>query len=196
MMMSSSLAMSSNGFRPDSMRAFRCAQLLLVLEINNDSSPALDLERLGAVEFLAANPFLVIDDGSPDATRLILAGFSPKPLTYAAPGQRFATRRSRLLSDLASMVSMGLVAIEVGQAARRIRATPFGLERATHLTSTYADAFRLSAEIAGRAVRKLSDAQLRKKLEAWLRADPTMYDLIEYDPKTDSANFDAFQLIG
>lgn len=190
-------APASAAFRPDTRRAFRMAQLLLAVEAAHELGHLLDLERLAVTDFLAASPFLVVGTEDDAATKLALAGFSPIPLTYAAPGQRFATRRSRLLGDVASMASLGLVAIEAREGRRIVTVTKLGLEAASQLTSTYADAFRVSLRLISPRVNKLSDTALRKQLERWLRADPLLFDLIEIEPQSGfEAPADPFELIG
>lgn len=187
---------TAGGLRPESQRAFRMAQLLLVMQVTDRLKHELDLERLAVTDFLAANPFLILDAEDEAATRLTLAGFSRKPLTYAAPGQRFATRRSRLVSDLSLMVALGLLSVEANDGRRIIRCTDSGLAQAERLASTYADAFRLSVESISPYIKRLRDSALRKQLERWLRADPLLYDLIEHVPDRRVHTDDFFELIG
>jgi hypothetical protein len=142
---------------------------------------SLEIDRLGIIDFLAANPFLVIPETEKAFDRLRLAGFGAHSLTYAAPGQRFATRRSRLQHDIALLVAYGLVTVRVSDGRRKYFMTRLGHEIAEALSSTYADAYRLSAtEVLARAGR-LSDRALRQQLRSWLRADPSLFELLWQD---------------
>lgn len=165
--------------RPDDVTTFRVAQLLLMLA--ETQSTNLDLERLSVTEFLAANPFLVVGDDKQERTALKLAGFGEHSLSYAAPGQRFATRRERIMSDVTYLVSFGLVTVVIADQKRIIRATSFGLEVAAQLTSVYADGYRASVRRVAPRVAKLSDKALQEQLSRWLRADPVLFDLVDSD---------------
>lgn len=66
--MTSSTAFMDNAastLRAESVPAFRMAQLLLVLDGVQPPLNRVDLERLSIIEFLSANPFLVVGDDSP-----------------------------------------------------------------------------------------------------------------------------------
>ncbi|WP_157157009.1 hypothetical protein [Diaminobutyricimonas sp. LJ205] len=167
--------------RADAVAEFRMAQLLITIAAEFPSQQSLDLERLAIVEFLAANPFLVFDEDEELATRLRLAGFGTHSLSYAAPGQRYATRRERLFSDLNRLVAFGLVSLRVVGGRRVLDATPLGMTVAAEMTSTYADAFRSSLKVVGPVVARLSDAALRQQLGVWLRADPLLFDLLDLE---------------
>jgi hypothetical protein len=165
--------------RPDDVTTFRVAQLLLMLA---ETEPLnLDLERLSVIEFLAANPFLVVGDDRQERTALRLAGFGEHSLSYAAPGQRFATRRERIVSDVAYLVSFGLAHVVVADQKRVIRATAFGVETASRLTSVYADGYRESVRRVAPRISKLSDKAMQERLTDWLRADPVLFDLVDAD---------------
>lgn len=170
--------------RPDDVTTFRVAQLLLMLA--ETQSINLDMERLSVTEFLAANPFLVVGDDKQERTALKLAGFGEHSLSYAAPGQRFATRRERLMSDVTYLVSFGLVTVVSADQKRIIRATAFGLEVAAQLTSVYADGYRASVRRVAPRIAKLSDKALQEHLSRWLRADPVLFDLVDSDGSFDA----------
>lgn len=165
--------------RPDDVTTFRGSQLLLLLA--ETQSINLDLERLSVTEFLAANPFLVVGDDRHERTALLLAGFGEHSLTYAAPGQRFATRRERIVNDVAYLVSFGLAQVVIADQKRVIRATTFGKEMASQLTSVYADGYRESIRRVAPRISKLSDKALQERLTGWLRADPMLFDLVATD---------------
>lgn len=166
------------GRRPDDYAEFRLAQLLLLLEVCATSNSRLELDRLGVVDFLAANPFLIVSETESIFDRLRLAGFGSHSLTYAAPGHRFATRRARLQHDIALLVAYGLTLTRVGGGKRYYELTDSGLNLAASLISTYADAYRQSAtEVLGR-IRRLSDRALRENLREWLKSDPVLYELL------------------
>ncbi len=172
--------------RPDDVTTFRVAQLLLMLA--ETESLNLDLERLSVTEFLAANPFLVIGDDRQERTALRLAGFGEHSLSYAAPGQRFATRRERIVNDVAYLVSYGLAHVVIADQKRVIRATAFGVEMASRLTSVYADGYRESVRRVAPRLSKLSDKALHERLTGWLRADPMLFDLVDADGSADAVS--------
>ena len=167
--------------RPDDVPEFRLAQLLLLLTEAAELGVNLDLHRLAVSDFVAANPLLVLEPTDVSYRRLRLAGFTDHPLTNAAPGQRYATRRERLVADLTRLVSYGLVRMFVVDARRVFRATDRGRNFAAQLTSVYADAYRASAQVMLPHVRRLSDAALQRELSGWLRADPVLFDLLGTD---------------
>lgn len=167
---------------------FRVAQLLLMLAETESIKLDLDLERLSVTEFLAANPFLIVGEDRKERTALRLAGFGEHSLTYAAPGQRFATRRERIVNDVAYLVSFGLARVAIADQKRVIRVTPFGMETASRLTSVYADGYRESVRRVAPRISKLSDKALQKHLTEWLRADPVLFDLIDADGSVDAVS--------
>jgi hypothetical protein len=65
---------------------FRLAQLLLLLtSVDQLGNSGVSLERLGCYDFLVANPMLVFtDEADPDRTRLLMAGFDGRALSYAS----------------------------------------------------------------------------------------------------------------
>lgn len=173
--------------RPDDVTTFRVAQLLLMLA--ETQSINLDVDRLSVTEFLAANPFLIVGKDRQERTALRLAGFGEHSLSYASPGQRFATRRERIVSDVAYLVAFGLVTVVVADQKRVIRATEYGIEVAGRLTSMYADGYRASVRQVAPRVSKLSDKALQERLTGWLRADPVLFDLVDADGSVEAVNY-------
>ncbi|MEV0929117.1 ABC-three component system middle component 2 [Streptomyces phaeochromogenes] len=166
-----------SAFRPEDDTAFRLAQLLLLLEVIHTNGWSAGLDRLGMLDFFAANPFLIVNEDDPAYKRLVLAGFAAKPITYASPGQRFATRRSRIQHDLSLLVSYELAKVEVSEGFRTFVITPKGISVSLELKSLYADSYRSSAEIIGSRLHRLSDKKLQENCRSWLRADPALLDL-------------------
>lgn len=180
--MTSSTAFMDNAastLRAESVPAFRMAQLLLVLDGVQPPLNRVDLERLSIIEFLSANPFLVVGDDSPEANELRLQGFGRHSITYASPSQRFVSRRERVASDVAQLVSLGLVRLFVADGQRVFSLTELGEQSAERLCSVYADAYRLSVATVGPLVMRLSAQRMRQCLETWLRVDPMLFDLID-----------------
>ncbi|WP_159400333.1 ABC-three component system middle component 2 [Streptomyces sp. XY431] len=166
-------------FRPEDEKAFRLAQLIMLLEITSSSKINPNIDRLGALDFFSANPFLVIGETDSEFRHLVLAGFSVKPLTYASPGHRFITRRSRLQNDLAMLVAYGLAKASTSKGHRVYIITDSGREISEQLTSVYADAYRASAEVVSKRIEKVPDTKLQEKCRDWLKADPAMMDLYD-----------------
>ena len=164
---------------------FRLAQLLLLLaSVDHLGKPGVSLERLGCYDFLVANPMLVLtDEADPDRTRLLMAGFDGRALSYASPAHRFATRRERLQHDLALLVAYGLAAPAVNRSVL-YAITVEGLELAGRFTALYARAYRLSADILVRRLSGMSDRRLREAVGTWttVRRDsprPEALDLLD-----------------
>lgn len=167
----------SSDFRPEDSTIFRLAQLLLMLDVLNSYNWKVNIERLGVLDFFAANPFLVMKDSESDFRKLVLAGFSSKPLTYASPGQRFATRRSRIRHDLSILLAYGLITIETNNGSIVYVITDDGSITANQFGSLYARSYRLSADIVSRRIQRYSDNKLRQQCRDWLKADPSLLDL-------------------
>ena len=163
------------------------AQIILVLAGAQAQESKLDIERLAVIEFLAANPFLVLDIDSPAAIQLRLQGFGRHSITYASPSQRFVSRRERVTSDIAQLVAFGLVRLTVQDGQRVFAVTELGQLSADRLCSVYADAYRFSVSTVAPLVMKLSSSKMRESLEVWLRVDPVLFDLI------DSPTFDELE---
>jgi hypothetical protein len=170
---------------PEDDVTFRLAQLLLLLaSLDHLGQAGISLERLGCYDFLAANPMLMLtDEADPDRTRLLMAGFDGRALSYASPAHRFATRRERLQHDLALLVAYGLVAPTVDRGVL-YAITGDGLELAGRFTALYARAYRLSADILVRRLSRMSDKRLREAVGMWttVRRDsprPEALDLLD-----------------
>ncbi|MFF2275585.1 hypothetical protein [Agromyces sp. NPDC058126] len=169
----------ANGIQPESIQQFRMAQLLLALAVAAESKKRLDLERLAVIEFLAANPFLVIDADSLEAEHLRLKGFGRHSIAYASPGQRFVSRRQRIMADVAQLVVLGLARVSAHNGRRVVDLTQLGHVTERELNSVYADAYRASSRKMVPVVAKLTDAALYKRLQEWLRSDPLLFDLLD-----------------
>ncbi|MBM7414203.1 MULTISPECIES: ABC-three component system middle component 2 [Nocardiaceae] len=167
--------------RPDDVPQFRHAQLLLLLTEANKLSVTLDLHRLGVTDFAASHPLLILQPSDITYRRLRLAGFTDHPLSNAAPGQRYATRRERLVEDLSRLISLGLARMGTANARRVFLVTDSGSAIAEQLTSVYADAYRSSAQLMLARIARLNDTALQRELSDWLRADPVMFDLLGVD---------------
>lgn len=170
---------AASTLRAESVPAFRMAQILLVLVGVQAQGSKLDLERLSVIEFLSANPFLVLNTDSPASNQLRLQGFGRHSITYASPSQRFVSRRERVTSDIAQLVAFGLVRLTVHEGRRVFTVTELGQQSADSLCSVYADAYRLSVATVAPLVMKLSSPKMREQLETWLRVDPLLFDLID-----------------
>jgi hypothetical protein len=173
-----SKASDRTDFRPEDDTTFRLAQLLLLLDVLEKQDWITSLERLGVMDFFAAHPFLVITKGEHDYKRLMLLGFSARSLTYASPGQRFVTRRSRLQHDLSLLVAYGLTRVDVNQGSIIYVITPKGKELSDQLNSLYAQSYRTSVEIIGARIKSLSDTKLQDRCREWLHADPSLLDIL------------------
>jgi hypothetical protein len=147
---------------PDDVAVFRCARLLLLLDLLHEDTPAgLDAERLGVYDFLSTHPLLLArgrDD--PDRLTLQLAGFDDRAIAYASAGHLLVTRQQRLPRDLSTLVDAGMVSVH---AAGRIRyrLTGPGREAARRLTAAYARSYTTAARIVVRRLRRLSGRRLR-----------------------------------
>jgi hypothetical protein len=164
---------------PETNPHFRRGQLLLLLSMFD--SP-LKTDRIGYLEFFAANPHLVIRSDL-DAVRLELAGFNPDALSYQSAPQRYTNRRSRLRSDLAALTAWGFAAPSLVEGRIACALTPAGREAASRLTSLYAEAYRTSVDLVRPTLNRLSDTQLAKKASEWLRIpEDARIDLLDLEP--------------
>jgi hypothetical protein len=167
--------------RPDDLPAFRLGRLVLLLNTvpGLPSPKPMDVERISFYDFFADNPFLMFDRDSPEHEALVLAGFDSRNLSYQSSAQRFSSRRERLQHDLATLIGYGL-ATATSEARRVVYSlTADGTEQAASLRSLYAQAYRSSAAVVGRALNRLSDRALQERTRAWLRADELLIDLFE-----------------
>lgn len=161
---------------PDDSAAFRCARLLLLLDVVCEENPAgLDAERLGVYDFLAAHPLLLArQPDDPDRLDLRIAGFDDRAVGYASPAHRLATAQMRLRKDLSMLAGAGLVAVTAAGRVR-YRLTPAGRAAADSLTATYARSYVIAAQIIVRRLRRLSGRRLRAAVRRCTAAPPTMW---------------------
>jgi hypothetical protein len=154
---------------------FRLAQLALLMSVaTNFHSEGVHRERLGAYDFMAANPLLVATtDDDPDRLTLLMAGFNDHALSYASAAQRFATRRERLQQDLALLVSYGLVDVAAARGQIVYQLTDLGHRIAQSFTAMYARAYRTAAVIVIERLRRLSDTRLQRQLAVWTQTSPS-----------------------
>lgn len=155
---------------PESDTIFRLAQLVLLLRVAAEFHPdGVELERLGAYDFLAANPLLMASsDDDPDRFELLMAGFDDRALSYASPAQRFATRHERLRHDLALLIAYDLATTAVrGHVLYRL--TDAGIEMASMFTAMYAHSYTTAATIVVRRLRRVRNTKLRDNVTEWTR---------------------------
>jgi hypothetical protein len=152
----------------DNDRRFRVACLTLLLDETAEAWPGgLDSERICLFDFLAANPLLLAgEEDDPDRTRLRLAGFDERAVSYGSALQRFVTRRQRLPGDLAWLVALGHVAV-VGNGRARYRLTAAGQRTARSFRSIYARRYREAAGIVGGRLRRTTDRGLAEIVGQW-----------------------------
>ena len=163
---------------PDDVAAFRCARLLLLLDLMHEDEPeGVDAERLGVFDFFAGHPLLLAaEPEDPDRLTLQMAGFDDRSLAYASAGQRLATALERLPRDLVVLVSTGLVTMA---AAGRIRyrLTPEGRAAARSLSAAYARSYTTAASIVLRRLRRLSGRRLRAAVRRCTASSPSKGNL-------------------
>jgi hypothetical protein len=158
---------------PEHDTVFRLAQLVLLLNATVQFHPeGVAIERLGAYDFIAANPLLMASaDDDPDRFELLMAGFDDRALSYASSAQRFTTRRERLQHDLALLLAYGLATTAVrGQVLYRL--TALGHQLASRFTAIYARSYTTAANIVVKRLRKVSDKRLRENVSEWTRLPP------------------------
>jgi hypothetical protein len=167
--------------RPDQLLEFRLGRMLILLCVlpGLPYPKTLHLERLGYYDFFADNPFLIFNSDSVERSQLLLAGFTETNLSYNSAAQRFTNRRARLQHDLGLLVARGLTSVEPQGRHIAFALLARGSDLASELRSFYARGYRVSAELVGRALNKLSDAALADQAKEWLRAEPFMIDLYE-----------------
>jgi len=139
----------------------------------------LTIDRIGYLEFFAANPHLIVRDGT-DAVRLQLAGFNPDALSYQSAPERYANRRARLRSDLAALTSWGYAHPVVDDGRIACVLTDLGRRQAGQLTSLYADAYRQSIQLI-RPLFRLTDTALARKASEWLAIGDLRVDVLDLD---------------
>lgn len=167
-------------FDLDRYASFRSAQLLLAFSVAARLSVQMPTtDRVATYDFFAANPFAVLSGETSsdlqDATRLELVGYARGQLSYASLGHRFVSRRERIRADLALLVAHGLV--EIGTDSYSI--SPRGEELAEQLNSTYADAYRLAAEVVLSRLSRMNDRALREATAKWAGTHWLLLDLFD-----------------
>jgi hypothetical protein len=167
--------------RPEALRQFRLARLLVLLDVAATQKPIkpLDIERLAFYDFFAASPFLILGEEDPERQDVLLAGFSSNSLSYNSSAQRFTNRRARLQHDLTLLISYALLEVENVQGRIAYHITDRGSEIAGDLHALYAAAYRDSASLVIRRLNKLSDKKLREEARRWLRAEGFLIDLYD-----------------
>ncbi|MFF5291912.1 hypothetical protein [Paractinoplanes globisporus] len=168
---------------PENDTVFRLAQLVLLLHVAAQFHPdGVELERLGAYDFIAANPLLMASsDDDPDRFELIMAGFDDRALSYASPAQRFATRRERLKHDLALLLAYGLATAVAPRGHVLYRPTEAGVVMATRFTAMYARSYTTAATIVVRRLKRVRPGPLRERVTEWTRqsSGPQQIDLAD-----------------
>lgn len=161
---------------PEAHSNFRRGQLLVLLSTFNGP---LTVDRIGYLEFFAANPHLIIRD-EVGSVRLQLAGFSPSALTYQSAPERFANRRARLRTDLAALTAWGYAQATVDEGRIVVGITASGSQRSDDLTSLYADSYRASIELI-RPLFRQSDTALARLASEWLTGTDRRIDILDLD---------------
>lgn len=182
---------------PEDDTVFRLAQLVLLLHVASQFHPdGVELERLGAYDFIAANPLLMAsNDDDPDRFDLLMAGFDDRALSYASAAQRFATRRERLKHDLALLLAYDLATAAV-RGSVLYRLTDAGVGMAMRFTAMYARSYRTAATIVVRRLRTVRPRPLRERVDEWTRqpSGPARIDLADlFVEPEESDEEDAFQ---
>lgn len=165
--------------RPEALRQFRLARLLVLLDVAAAQKPIkpIDIERLAFYDFFAANPFLILDTEDPERRDVLLAGFNANSLSYNSSAQRFTNRRGRLQHDLTLLIAYALVEANNVNGRIAYTVTERGSALARGLRALYAAAYRDSASIVIRRLNKLSDKKLREEARGWLRAEGFLIDI-------------------
>jgi hypothetical protein len=163
---------------PEAHSSFRRGQLLVLLE---HFERPIALDRLGYVEFFAANPFLVWREDSSERSRLQLAGMNPKALSYQATAERYANRRVRLRSDLGALAAWGYLRTATVDGLLACELTEPGRSAAGGLQSLYADAYRLSVSLVLTKMRNVTNRRLGQLVQHWLQLADMRIDLLDTD---------------
>jgi hypothetical protein len=168
---------------PETHPSLRRGHLMLLLQ---QVDGPMTIDRIGYVEFFAANPFLVWRHACKERTRLLLAGLSPKALSYQATTERYANRRTRLRSDLAALAAWGYIVPAVVDKRLACELTPAGRGAAEGLGTLYADAYRLSVSLVLPKLRRVTNVELNRLARDWLRVDDLKIDLLDTDFRFDA----------
>jgi len=156
-------------FRPEDDPVFRMSQLLLLLDELQPEPTTLD--RLTYYDFFAESPYLLFSEDASERTELRLAGFESSTLSYFSPAQRFVTRQERVGGDLAALVAYRLVDASLVDRAAAYAITARGAELSKRLRAMYADAYRTSARLVLRRLRRLSNRRLHDDARGLLDPD-------------------------
>lgn len=165
--------------RPDDVLQARLGRLTLLLAEAPKipyRKPA-DIERIGVYDFFADNPLLLFGEDRVERRAVMLAGFDPNTFSYHSSSQRFANRRARMQHDLAHLLAFSLVAPSVDASRVVYGLTDAGEELAARFSSSYADAYRISARLIVRELNQLGDRKLRDRVTQVLEARPFVIDL-------------------
>jgi hypothetical protein len=167
-------------FNPDDVIIFNASRLLLLFETAKklNIKKGIDLEKLAYYDFLAANPFLLIDEKHPSRLELEMEGFKPNKLEYVGAEQRFRTKRLSLKQYLALLLSKGLIKLENEDGKIVFYITAMGIEIAGKFSSMYAIAYRKSADCVISILKKYSDTKLTEEADKWF-SKPFQIDLID-----------------
>ncbi|MEM9520375.1 MAG: hypothetical protein AAGA37_13715 [Actinomycetota bacterium] len=161
---------------PEAHAAFRRGQLLILL---GEFDHPVEVDRLGYMEFFAANPFLVWRDATAERTQLRLAGLLPSALSYQAAPERYANRRVRLRSDLAALVAWGFMRTDTVDGRIACELTDEGRTAATRLDTVYSSAYRLSVSLVAPKLRNVTNVELHRMATRWLRLGAMRVDLLD-----------------
>jgi hypothetical protein len=176
-----SIAPSENkSINPEDSEVFRCARMLVLFAAAKRRGRQItSVDRLAFYDFFADSPWIVVSGDRrtdiADARALKVAGFSQTQLSYASTGPRFASRRQRVQFDLAQLVAYGLVQAE----GVEYKVTTLGEECEMCMHSSYADAYRVSADIVLRRMAPLPLKRLQTTVEEWLGHSWLLLDLLE-----------------
>jgi hypothetical protein len=172
---------------PEESLQFRLGQLTLLLGMARATDRnILTIDRLAYFDFLAANPYLMLDGEDArtleDRHRVRGMGFSPRQLSYNAVGQRFVSRRERLKHDLALLIAYGIATLTPSG----YDLTPRGVELEEQMNTVYAHSYRESAAIVFRRLGKATEPKLKKMMQDWLGESWLLLDLLAdvVDPET------------
>jgi hypothetical protein len=165
--------------RPDDLLFVRLARLVLLMAetpSQPNRKPA-DVQRLGTYDFFADNPLLLFGEESEQRRDLLIAGFDPRSLSYHSSSQRFTNRCARMQHDLANLLARGVIAARLEGSRVVYVLADTGVKLAKQFTSSYADAYRVSARLVARDLNRLSDTRLRERIAQVVEARPFVIDL-------------------
>lgn len=156
-------------FRPEDDPVFRQAQLLLLLDELRSEPTSLD--RLTYYDFFAESPYLLFTEEDPERRTLRLAGFQSAALSYHSPAQRFVTRQEQVGGDLAALVAYRLADASLINRSPAFAITAYGSKLSQQLRAMYSDAYRTSAQLVFKRLRRLSNKRLHEDARGMLDPD-------------------------